>query len=442
MSVEVDTIIAGLFHTFQLHNKVSLQEISSHFGEEVVYLISKLNVISQMKFKSTSSIKKEYLDKLIEVADGDTRVFVIKLADRLHMMRSIVSLQSNEQKEKIAQETMHIYAPISDRVGMQVVKNELQELSFAILNPIVRQSIVSRLNAFRRGCGQLIPEIIQSLKEAMKHSRLEAQVFGREKTPYSILEKMKRKNISFRQISDIMAFRIIVNDPNSCYLALGAIHARYQSIPGHFKDFISAPKENNYRSLHTIVIGPERKIMEVQIRTFEMQNFAEHGLAAHEHYKKQHDYVHREWYYPVPNVAELHEGPMFEKSTSIIIEKDHGLLHKENGRFTYNALLQMGSYKTLQDYSYDSKILEDESIMAGAHSTILFTLQNVPGALASVTKEIANYNVNIDNIKTLKRTQQFSEIRLDLTTKNMDQLAILLDVLKNKSYISCVSTFN
>lgn len=445
MSVEVDTIIAGLFYTFQLYNKAPIKEVVSHFGDEVVYLINKLNTIAQIKFKTTSPIKKECLDKLIEVADGDTRVFIIKLADRLHTMRSLAVLPSHSQKEQIAKETMHTYVPMSERVGMQVVKNELQELSFAILNPIVRNSIVLRLNAFRKGCGQLIPMIIKSLKEAMEQSNIDAKVFGREKTPYSILEKMKRKNISFRQISDIMAFRILVNDLNLCYLALGAIHTRYQNIPGHFKDFISAPKENNYRSLHTIVMGPDQKIMEVQIRTYEMQNFAEYGLAAHECYKKQHEYKGRDIYKHTQSVFELHE-PAFddniEKSNSRFMEENYGLLQKENMKFTYNTLSQSANYKTLQDYSYNSELWTGSSVMLGTHSTIRFTLENAPGALAAVTKEIANYKVTIDNIKTLKRSEKFSEIRLDLTTKDSSQLAILLDALKNKRYISSVSTFN
>lgn len=450
MSMDIDAIIAGLFYAFELHNHSQYKDITSHFGDEVVYLTSRLDALDQLQLKKGAFKKKDFINSFIEIAEGDTRVMSIKLSERLYVMRSMQAQEVTESKRKIAQETMQVYVPLSERFGMQVIKNELQELTFSILSPAVKQSIMVRLSAFRSGCMQLIPAIIKSLKDLMDQHNIEAHVFGREKTPYSILDKMKRKRISFRRISDIIAFRVLVNDVNSCYLALGAIHTHYQNLPGHFKDFISAPKENNYRSLHTIVVGPNNKIMEVQIRTYEMQNFAEYGLAAHECYKRQHKVK------SIPSIQPVHAtndiqsslsfNGAFDSRYSFMMQRERAASNgSEYKKFTYNVLSKALCH-TLQDDTgngIQASLSDFADIQEALHhsSSIYFTVENSPGALADVAKEMAAHHVNIDNIKTLKRTDDFSEIRLDLTLKNMDQLAIVLDALKNKRYISFISPF-
>ena len=217
----------------------------------------------------------------------DIRVLLVKLADRLHNMRTLHHIKDPARRRRIARETMDLYAPLASRIGMEKVKRELEELAFAELNPDGRASVQAQLRATcaRRG-ERLVPRDQAELVKTLKDGGLGAQVSGREKTPYSIWRKMQTKNVSFEQLADIMAFRIIVADVAQCYQALGLLHGRYQVLPQRFKDYISVPKPSGYRSLHTGVIGPLGQRIEIQIRTEEMQDQAERGVAAHWIYKQ------------------------------------------------------------------------------------------------------------------------------------------------------------
>ncbi len=216
----------------------------------------------------------------------DIRVLLVKLADRLHNMRTLRFIKEEEKRRRIARETMEIYAPLAERIGMHEMKDELEDLAFAELYPDARQSLMARLAFLREKGEDLVERIIDELRETLSKGGINAEVAGREKTPYSIWHKMQRKNVGFEQLSDIMAFRVIVDTVEQCYHALGVIHSRYPVVPGRFKDYISTPKPNNYRSLHTGVIGPERQRIEMQIRTQEMHEVAELGVAAHWVYKQ------------------------------------------------------------------------------------------------------------------------------------------------------------
>jgi GTP pyrophosphokinase len=216
---------------------------------------------------------------------SDIRVLLVKLADRLHNMRTLQHIKDPARRRRIALETMDLYAPLASRIGMENIKRELEELAFAELNPDGRASVLARQGYLRERGERLVPQIDAELIKTLQDGGLAAQVVGREKTPYSIWRKMQTKNVSFEQLSDIMAFRIIVADVAECYQALGLLHGRYQVIPGRFKDYISVPKPNGYRSLHTGVIGPLNQRIEIQIRTAEMQDQAERGVAAHWIYK-------------------------------------------------------------------------------------------------------------------------------------------------------------
>jgi (p)ppGpp synthase/HD superfamily hydrolase len=447
MSIDIDTIIAGLFYKLTPHIQPMFADIARHFGEEVVDLIYKLNKLQNVNCKISTSIDRAAFKKLISVVSGDTRIFILMLADRLYAMRTISSVEHRLQK-KIALETMRAHVPIADRIGMQIVKNELQELSFSTLHPQIKRSILIRLNVFRSDCVQLVPQVIDSLKSVMEKNQIACRVFGREKTPYSILDKMKRKSVSFRQISDIMAFRILVDDVQACYLALGALHTQYQSIPGHFKDFISAPKENNYRSLHTVLVGPEQKIIEVQIRTYEMQSFAEYGLAAHQYYKQCYDTRKRDWHRSVQNSFEAYENidqaPLFLENGHTVTVTPDGW-HSDEGpidsgvKIPYGILSKASGLRTLQ---HRSLLNSAEDIRVIQSSTIYLTLKNTPGALASVATELAKHNVSIDNIKTIKRIAKSSEVRLDLTLKGMTQLAEVIHALKSKKCVNYVNSLS
>ena len=216
----------------------------------------------------------------------DIRVLLVKLADRLHNMRTLRFINSEEKRRRIARETMDIYAPLAERIGMHRMKDELEDLAFAELYPDARASIAARLSFLREHGGDIVARIVAELNQKLGEAGIQAAISGREKSPYSIWRKMQRKNISFEQLADVMAFRVLVDSPGDCYHALGIIHSAYHVVPGRFKDYISTPKPNNYRSVHTGVIGPERQRIEVQIRTRDMHEIAELGVAAHWIYKQ------------------------------------------------------------------------------------------------------------------------------------------------------------
>ena len=236
--------------------------------------------------KSADKKQAENFRKLLLAMSEDIRVLLIKLADRLHNMRTLHFLKKPEKRMRIAKETLDIYAPLAERIGMQEVKSELEEIAFAELHKEAHDSIVARLNFLREQGNNLVPKIISQLEQDMKDNGIKATISGREKTPYSIWRKMQQKNASFEQLSDIMAFRICVDDIASCYQALGVVHSKYHMVPRRFKDYISTPKPNGYQSIHTGVIGPENTRIEIQIRTREMHEIAEKGVAAHWAYKQ------------------------------------------------------------------------------------------------------------------------------------------------------------
>src|SRR5437879_2158173 len=216
----------------------------------------------------------------------DIRVLLVKLADRLHNMQTLHFIKEEEKRRRIARETMDIYVPLAERMGMHRVKDQLEQRAFAELHPDARAIINARVGFLRESGGDIVSRIVKELSETLKEGGLAASASGREKSPYSIWRKMQRKNVSFEQLADVMAFRVLVDNIGDCYHALGIIHSAYHVVPGRFKDYISTPKPNNYRSLHTGVIGPEQQRIEVQIRTGGMHEIAELGVAAHWSYKQ------------------------------------------------------------------------------------------------------------------------------------------------------------
>ncbi len=285
MRLDTDSIVTGLLHDTLEDTDATRDEIASLFGEDVARLVDGVTKLSRLEIQSESTKEAENLRKLVLAMSSDIRVLLVKLADRLHNMRTLHHIKEPARRRRIARETMDLYAPLASRIGMEKVKRELEELAFAELNPDGRSSVLARQGYLRERGDKLVPQIEVELVRTLKEGGLEAQVSGREKTPYSIWRKMQTKNVSFEQLSDIMAFRIIVADVAQCYQALGLLHGRYQVLPQRFKDYISVPKPNGYRSLHTGVIGPLGQRIEIQIRTEEMQDQAERGVAAHWIYK-------------------------------------------------------------------------------------------------------------------------------------------------------------
>ncbi len=287
MKLDSASIVTGLLHDTVEDTEATLEQIEHLFGKEIARLVDGVTKLSRIELQSDHTKHAENFRKLVLAMSADIRVLLVKLADRLHNMQTLNYIKEIDKRRRIALETLEIYAPLAERMGMQQMKDELENLAFAELYPDARESIVQRLKYLREQGGELAPRIIAELKHTLDGAGIDAWITGREKTPYSIWRKMQRKNISFEQLSDIMAFRIVVADVASCYQALGVLHSAYSMVPGRFKDYISTPKPNNYRSLHTGVIGPERQRVEVQIRTREMQEVAELGVAAHWRYKQE-----------------------------------------------------------------------------------------------------------------------------------------------------------
>src|SRR6266853_743261 len=286
MKLDTASIVTGLLHDTIEDTVATLDEIEHLFGPEVGRLVDGVTKLSRIELQSDQTKQAENFRKLVLAMSEDIRVLLVKLADRLHNMQTLHFIKSEDKRRRIARETMDIYAPLAERIGMHRMKDQLEDLAFAELYPDARASILARLGFLRDRGGDIVPRIIAELGRKLKEGGLEATISGREKSPYSIWRKMQRKNVSFEQLADVMAFRIMVDGIGECYHALGTIHAAYHVVPGRFKDYISTPKPNNYRSLHTGVLGPERQRIEIQIRTREMHEIAELGVAAHWIYKQ------------------------------------------------------------------------------------------------------------------------------------------------------------
>ena len=280
------SIVTALLHDVIEDTDTPPEAIEAQFGDEIARLVDGVTKLSRLELQSDHTKQAENFRKLLLAMSEDIRVLLVKLADRLHNMRTLEFIEDEEKRRRIAMETMDIYAPLAERLGMQEMKSQLEDLAFGQLNPDARDSILARLDFLRRQGGDLVDRILNQLEETLAGSGLAATVSGREKTPYSVWRKMQHKNVSFEQLSDIMAFRVVVDSVDDCYRALGTIHGAYSVVPGRFKDYISTAKPNGYRSLHTGVIGPERHRIEIQIRTTEMHEVAEFGVAAHWQYKQ------------------------------------------------------------------------------------------------------------------------------------------------------------
>ena len=280
------TIITALLHDTMEDTAASYEDIEKLFGTEVATLVQGVTKLSKIQAQSEHNKQAENFRKLVLAMSEDIRVLLVKLADRLHNMRTLHFCKKEEKRMRIARETLDIYAPLAERMGMNKMKDELEDLAFKQLHPDAYQSIISRLNFLREKGGDLTERIVEQLTKDVSEIGENVEVYGREKRPYSIWRKMQRQNISFEQICDIMAFRIVVPTVADCYHALGIVNTKYPMIPGRYKDYISTPKSNGYQSLHTGVIGPFRQRIEVQIRTEEMHEVAELGVAAHWEYKQ------------------------------------------------------------------------------------------------------------------------------------------------------------
>jgi len=284
------TVITALLHDTVEDTDTSLDDIRVLFGDEIAQLVDGVTKLSQIELRTGASKQAENFRKLVMAMADDVRVLLVKLADRLHNMRTLHFFSNQEKKERIARETLEIYAPLAGRIGIQRFRDELDDLSFRVLNPQAYDTLARQLDRLHTDTVKGVVELAQTLRERLSTAGLTCDVMSREKRPYSIWRKMEAKNLSFEELADIYAFRVIVDTIDDCYQALGIIHTRWRMIPSEFDDYISVPKPNNYQSIHTAVVGPpgaggNRQRIEIQIRTRTMHDHAERGAAAHWRYK-------------------------------------------------------------------------------------------------------------------------------------------------------------
>ncbi|SEN68251.1 GTP pyrophosphokinase [Loktanella fryxellensis] len=306
MQMDDATVVTALLHDTIEDTPASFRIVTDRFGREIADLVDGVTKLTNLQLTSRETKEAENFRKLFMATSKDLRVTLVKLADRLHNMRTIKSMRPEKQAQK-SRETMEIFAPLAGRMGMQWMREELEDLAFRVLNPEGRNSIIRRFIMLQREAGDVVPRITADMRVELEKAGIQAEVMGRAKKPYSIWRKMQEKDMGFSRLSDIYGFRIVTATEGDCYRVLGAIHQRWRAVPGRFKDYISQPKTNGYRSIHTTVSGRDGKRVEVQIRTREMHEVAETGVAAHWSYRNGERVENRFAVDPVRWISKLTE---------------------------------------------------------------------------------------------------------------------------------------
>jgi RelA/SpoT family (p)ppGpp synthetase len=350
LKLDDETIVTAILHDTIEDTVATPEQIEKLFGANVARLVDGVTKLSKIEAQSENERAAENLRKFLLALSDDIRVLLVKLADRLHNMRTLHHVPNEEKRRRVAKETMDIYAPLAERIGMYEIMNEMQTLAFKELEPDAYASISRRLEQLHATGGDLVSRIGLGLRLHLADNGLEAEVTGREKHPYSIWKKMAERHISFEQLSDVMAFRVIVDKVEDVYRALGVIHERWPMVPGRFKDFISTPKRNGYRSLHTSVIHDSKMRIEIQIRTRAMHEQAERGLAAHWAYKERKPSADR----PVPWIDDLVEILEHADSPEELLEHTRMAMYQDRiFAFTPKGeLIQLPKGATAVDFAY------------------------------------------------------------------------------------------
>ena len=353
MKMGVTTLCTAILHDTVEDTDATLQDIEKNFNKTIAELVNGVSKLTRIESQTLEGKQAENFRKLLLAMSEDIRVLLVKLADRLHNMRTIYGIKVPDKRRRISLETLEIYAPLAERIGIHRIKEELEDLCFEQINPEARESITNRLAYLRKEGHGVVDAIIDELGKLMKKAGINTEITGREKTRYSIWKKMQRKKVTFEQLSDIMAFRIIVDTTEECYLVLGTIHGKYHSVPGRFKDYISTPKPNGYRSIHTTIMGPKRQRIEVQIRTQQMHAEAELGVAAHWAYKgnvnpKDRDVTKYRWLRELLDILEQEQKPEdFWENTKLELFQDQVFVFTPRG-----DLIELPSGATPIDFAY------------------------------------------------------------------------------------------
>ena len=351
MQLDCDTIVTALLHDTIEDTVATYEQIEELFGVEIAKMVDGVTKLSELEYTSETSKQAENFRKFLLAMSNDIRVLLVKLADRLHNMRTLHFIKKPEKRASISRETLDIYAPLAERIGMQELMNELEDLSFPNVYPEAHESIMKRLDYLYSNTENVRDEVIKELEKIFADNFLDAEVVGRRKQPYSIWKKITYRNVSLENQADLFAFRVIVDDVADCYKTLGVIHNTWQAVPGLLKDYISMPKPNGYQSIHTVVIGPQRKRIEVQIRSTEMDIIAEKGVAAHWRYKNEgskKDNVHYRWLQDLLEILEHAADPEeFLEHTKIAMYQNQVFCFTPKGE-----LINLPAGATVVDFAY------------------------------------------------------------------------------------------
>ena len=497
LKLDSATITTGLLHDTIEDTKATYDSVKEEFGQEVADLVNGVTKISALEEKAVENSKAENLRKLILATSKDIRILLVKLADRLHNMRTLSSVKDESKKIRKAKETMEIYAPLADRMGMNRIRDELEDLSFSILNKDARKLILDRLAFIKNKREDLINKVSEKLTELLKANKIDAEITGREKTPFSIWRKMQSKRISLEQLTDIVGFRVILKNINDCYVTLGIFHNKYSMIPGKFKDYISTPKINQYKSIHTSVIGPLKKRIEIQIRTESMHEFAERGIASHWKYKSSEKFSELSWkeYDWLKDLVEIMETggspehyfeftklQMFQDNVFCFTPKGAVIKLPRGGTpvdFAYAVHTKVGDTAIACEINGNSsalqtalrngdmvKIITSKKISPSLHwlsssktgkarasirkhwqgrllkneektkeytSTLSIDLPHRPGILGKVSTIIGFNDANIINIELTKRSKEYLRFLFDLQIKDLKNFTNLISQLKQEN---------
>jgi RelA/SpoT family (p)ppGpp synthetase len=381
LKLDSATITTGLLHDTIEDTKVTFETVKKEFGEEVANLVDGVTKISALEDKASNNSKAENFRKLILATSKDIRVLLVKLADRLHNMRTINFVKDKDKIIRKAKETMEIYAPLADRMGMNKIRDELEDLSFSVLNTPARDLIIDRLKFIKNNREDTFKIVAAELIDLLKKNGINAKIAGREKTPFSIWRKIQNKKISLEQLTDIIGFRILVSSIDDCYKTLGIFHNKFSAIPGKFKDYISTPKINKYKSIHTSVIGPKKNRIEIQIRTSEMHEFAERGIASHWKYKSSEKFSdlswkEYDWLRDLVEIIETGNSPEHNyEFTKLQMFNENVFCFSPEG-----AVIKLPKYATPIDFAYAVHTKIGDSAIGchvnGRESTLQTTLKN------------------------------------------------------------------
>ena len=496
LKLDSATIATGLLHDTIEDTHATYNTIVKEFGTEVADLVDGVTKISVLENQANTSTKAENFRKLILATSKDIRVLLVKLADRLHNMRTINAIENLEKKERIAKETMEIYAPLADRMGMNRIRDELEDLSFGVLNFKAKKMIKDRLDDIKEKNLLNFKKLSEDFHKVLNEKNLTCKIFGREKTPFSIWRKIQRKRTSLEQITDIMGFRIIMNSIEDCYNALGIFHSKYNCIPGRFKDYISSPKINNYQSIHTAIIGPNKRPIEIQLRTMSMHEFAQRGIASHWQYKSSEKvnsltWKEYDWLADLVEILDKNENPEdFYEYTKLQMFQDNVFCFTPKGSviklpkdatpidFAYAVHTQIGDTAigceiNGKDSPIQSKlmngdvvkILTSKKVSPSLHwisttktgkaraairrywqyrenlkplkakqynTTLWISLPDLPGQLGDVTTLIGQNKMNISSVEMVEKTKNTINFRFNLIINDLKNFTNLISELKQK----------